>query len=178
MKAATKFQTNIVAFTDNHLKAQGSQLAEMNKNHLAKLKKELDMAEKHFATRLDNAIEHAIQEVLNTADEAKDNINQQAEHMIQQIRDTPVKNLLPTGYLKPSKLFPNEDVTAFNRSLLSATTSQPMSTTTAEAHPAGSSPQEPPTDGRHEPFPVPYASTQNQRGYHSLPIVNLNDMLK
>jgi hypothetical protein len=42
------------------------------------------MVEKAFATRLDKAIEHDLQEVLNTADETTDNINQQAEHMIQQ----------------------------------------------------------------------------------------------
>jgi hypothetical protein len=85
--------------------------------------------------------------------------------MIQKIKETSGSTSLPQGYLKPSKLFPNVDVSAFNKPAKTSADLQPPATGC-------------------EPFPVPNARdrnlphTQHSRGYHTLPAVNLNDMLK
>jgi hypothetical protein len=89
----------------------------MDKMHL-----DMATAEKAFALRLEQTIERAIQEVLNTADEATDNVNLPAEHLIQQLKETketvpshpiPVSNIgIPT---RPSRLFPNVDKSDYQK---------------------------------------------------------------
>jgi hypothetical protein len=117
--AFDNFQTNLMGFMETFLTKQRSKIAEMHNANLEKINHEITMAETAFALRLDQAIECAIQEILTTADEATENVNLQAEQIISQIKATPVPNVvLNTSHeaeLKPSKLFPDVDVTAFNK---------------------------------------------------------------
>jgi hypothetical protein len=131
-------------------------------------------AEQAFKRRIDDAIEAALQELLSTADDATDHMNQQAESLIRDMiakRDD-VKASWKDAPLKPSKLFPNVDVSKF--------TSAPAATTSGFLDTKNKEPLETalewgkdgPTNNS-EPNAIP-----QQVQFHSLPPVCHTDMLK
>jgi molecular chaperone GrpE (heat shock protein) len=103
-----KFQSTLNEYTA----AQQSTLTNMYADHQLKVQQVFREAERNFNDRLDQAIERAVQEILSTADEATDNINAQAEHIIQQAKSSSATSW-KTAEPKPSKLFPNVDTTQF-----------------------------------------------------------------
>jgi hypothetical protein len=107
-----KFQSTLNGYTESILAAQRTKLMEMHTANKLKIQHDLREAERDFNNCVEQAIEHAIQEILSTADEATDNTNAQAEHLSQQAQPPQVntwKNTVP----RPSKLFPNVDVSQF-----------------------------------------------------------------
>jgi molecular chaperone GrpE (heat shock protein) len=103
-----KFQSTLNEYTA----AQQSTLTNMYADHQLKVQQVFREVERNFNDRLDQAIERAVQEILSTADEATDNINAQAEHIIQQAKSSSATSW-KTAEPKPSKLFPNVDTTQF-----------------------------------------------------------------
>jgi hypothetical protein len=142
-----KFQRDITDITDKNLSTQRRALTDMNRAnldaiqaHLTKTENELTDclhdaiatavqsiirdAEQLFKKRLDAAMETALQELLTTANDATEHMNQQAESLL---RNMEVKR--PTGsdswkhaLVKPSKLFPNVDVGKFVTTPVASTT--------------------------------------------------------
>ena len=131
------FQGDITDLTEKHLTIQREKLIDMHRANrdtiqvnFSKAQQQLSSrlndvianavasavrtAEEQFKSRLDQAIETAIQELLSTADDATDHMNQQADYLLREM-------VLPslsagaeswkTAPPKPSKLFPNVDVT-------------------------------------------------------------------
>jgi len=98
----------------------------MHKANADKIHYDITTAEKQFAERLEKAIEQAVQVILDTADDATDTINQQAQIMIEEVKQasTVVKQPHWRDHVKPSKLFPNVDLTKFQ----SSDTSMPSKT--------------------------------------------------
>jgi len=91
----------------------------MHRANNDKIHHDIQAAEQAFNKRLNEAIERALQEILLTADEATDNINAQADHIIlqTQLNDTATQSNKQHSWKdttpKPSKLFPNVDVSQF-----------------------------------------------------------------
>jgi hypothetical protein len=130
------FQGDITDLTEKHLTTQREKLIDMHrakrdtiKVNFSKAQQQLSSrlndvianavastirtAEEQFKSRLDQAIETAIQELLSTADDATDHMNQQADYLLREMvlpslsaGDESWKTAPP----KPSKLFPNVDV--------------------------------------------------------------------
>jgi hypothetical protein len=81
----------------------------MHQTNVDKINFDITAAEKAFAMQLEQAIKHAIQAVLNTADEAADHVNLQAEQLINQLKVTVPSHATPVSNIgipeRPSKCF-------------------------------------------------------------------------
>jgi len=111
----TSFQSNLNAFAETCMSSHRTKLIDMHKANLEKITYDIESAEQKFAERLEKAIEQAVQEILNTADDATDTINQQAQVMIDDVKNahTTVHQPHWRDHVKPSKLFPNVDLRKF-----------------------------------------------------------------
>jgi hypothetical protein len=115
-----KFQSNITDYTEQVLAMQCSKIMDMHTANNLKIQSDLWEAEKAFNDRLEQAIERIIQEILSAADDATDNINAQAEHILQQAPTTHAPESFSQGPSwkydepKPLKMFPNVDLTKFS----------------------------------------------------------------
>jgi len=105
----TTFQNNLTANTEQFLDTQRSKIRDMHTANKVKIELNVKEAEDAFNARLEQALERAIQEILSTADEATDNINAQVEHLLQGAQ----RDHWRSGVPKPSKMFPNVDVSQF-----------------------------------------------------------------
>ena len=114
------FQSNLQDYADKFLTLQCNKIKEMHHANHQKINHDFKEAEEAFQARIEAAIERAVQEILSIADDATDNINEQAQHLLQQLHeeqnqapciqgDKSCKNADP----KPSKLFPNVNVSHF-----------------------------------------------------------------
>jgi len=119
----TKFKLEVQEYTDKALTTTRTKLMDMHRTNHDKITYDMQEAEKVFHQRLEEAIERALQEILTTADEATDSINAQAEHILQQhqFHDMPpplnVQHSWKDSVPKPSKLFPNVDISQFSSSV-------------------------------------------------------------
>jgi len=117
------FKTNINEYTEKLMATQRTKLMEMHKANHDKIQNDFREAEDAFKTRLNDAIERALQEILTTADDATENINAQADHLCQQFQSKHLNHGSTTSTSsqswryaepKPSKLFPNVDPSKFS----------------------------------------------------------------
>ena len=133
-----KFQRDITAITDKNLSTQQGALTDMNRAHQDAIQAHSQRAEQEltdhfndaiatavqstirdaeqvFKTRLDAAMETALQELLTTADDATEHMNQQAESLLRNMeaKRTTGPDSWKHAPVKPSKLFPNVDMTKF-----------------------------------------------------------------
>jgi hypothetical protein len=110
-----KFQLNLHEYTEKIMTVQRTKITDMHTAHQLKIQQDLREAERTFNEHVEQAIERAIQEILSTADDATDNINEQAEHILQQATGSPSQaNSWRYDEPKPSKLFPNVDIAQFS----------------------------------------------------------------
>jgi hypothetical protein len=115
-----KFQANLTEYTEKVLDTQRTKITDMHTANHMKIQFDLREAEKIFNDRLEQAIDRAIQEILATADDATDNINAQAEHIMQQVlgshdlHSSSQASSWKYADPKPSKMFPNVDVAQFS----------------------------------------------------------------
>jgi hypothetical protein len=169
----TTFQSNINSFAETCMSHHRTKLIDMHQANAEKIQFDFTNAEQKFAERLEQAIEQAVQEILNTADDATDNINQQAQIMIEEVKtaSTTVKQPHWRDHVKPSKLFPNVDLSSF----LPAEKGQPRGdpiTLSRGQQDVDSNPLE--EWGKDGPEPVLVPSTHTE----TLPYVNHTDLLK
>jgi len=133
-----KFQRDIIAITDKKLSTQQGALTDMNRAHQNAIHAHFQRAEQEltdrfndaiatavqytirdaeqaFKTRLDAAMDTALQELLTTADYATEHVNQQAESLLRKMeaKRTTGPDSWKHAPVKPSKLFPNVDMTKF-----------------------------------------------------------------
>jgi len=109
----TTFKTDINQYTETALATTRTTLRDMHSANHDKIQHDIRAAEKAFNSRLEQAIERAIQEILTTADEATDNMNAQAEQLCQQVESHQAPSWR-YAQPKPSKLFPNVDPSQFH----------------------------------------------------------------
>lgn len=77
-----EFQSNVDAYTAQSLTTQRGKIIDMHHANHDVIQATARDAEHVFKARLDEAIERAIQEILVTADEATDHMNQQADQLL------------------------------------------------------------------------------------------------
>ena len=115
-----KFQSNLQAYTEKLMSTQRSKLLEMHNANHQKIQYDFREAEKAFQARIEEAMERAVHEILSTADDATDSINEQAHQIFQQLKSDFAPAPRTQGDIswkyvepKPSKLFPHVDVSSF-----------------------------------------------------------------
>jgi hypothetical protein len=130
-------------------------------------------AEHKFKDCLEEAIEHAFQEINETADDATEHMNQQAEQLIQEMMSRRLQTTptWKTAEPKPSKLFLNVDVSKIH--LTSINSAAPAAATISSNDTALEWGKDGPVtnDSSHTFTPPPVQ-------FHSLPSVSHTDMLK
>ena len=187
------FQGDITDLTEKHLTTQREKLIDTIQVNFSKAQQQLSSrlndaianavastirtAEEQFKSRLDQAIETAIQELLSTADDATDHMNQQADYLLREMvlpslsaGDESWKTAPP----KPSKLFPNVDVSKIgptqavhSNEQLDTKNSDPIDADIEWGKDG------PVTTSISDAVPIPH-----QVQFHSLPPVCHTDMLK
>jgi F0F1-type ATP synthase membrane subunit b/b' len=80
-----KFKNNINDFTENYLETQRVEITNMTQANQETLHDYICNAEYMFTNCLEEAIEHALQEINVTADDATEHMNQQAKQLIQEM---------------------------------------------------------------------------------------------
>jgi len=174
------FQSNVSAYTEKLMTMQQTKLKDMHAANHLKIKNDFREAEEAFHARLEQAMERAIQELLTTADEATDSMNAQAEHLFQQESRDHFAQQCSTSWKyenpKPSKMFPNVDVSQF---MTNSTSIRPTSVSDGNGNNPWNGQDVPPPVEWDKDGPHIVAAPKSRSTYtEGLPPVNNHDFLK